>query len=217
MTDLTGEDLPVPEIDTSRPHPARMYDYYIGGKNHFAADRAVADAALKHWPSGRIGLRENRRFLGRAVRYLAREAGIRQFLDIGSGLPTTSNVHEIAQSVDPSCRVVYIDSDPMVLAHARALLSSSSAGRCAYIDADIRTPEKILSAAAEVIDFTRPVGVVLMAVLQFVPDADDPYGLVRRLMAGVPGGSYLVISHPAADIQAAAMAGMATRLNSLAQ
>src|ERR1700749_579001 len=109
--DLTADDLPIAEIDPSRPHPARMYDYYIGGKNHFAADRELADAALTHWPSGRIGLRENRRFLGRAVRYLAGEAGIRQFLYIGSGLPTTANVHEIAQGVDPSCRVVYVDPD----------------------------------------------------------------------------------------------------------
>src|SRR5215468_2004974 len=133
MAGLAADDFPGPGIDTSRPHPARMYDYYIGGKNHFAADRAVADEALTHWPSGRIGLRENRKFLGRAVRYLAGEAGIRQFLDIGSGLPTTANVHEIAQEVDPSCRVVYVDHDPMVLAHARALLSSAPEGRTAYI------------------------------------------------------------------------------------
>src|SRR3984957_13887921 len=124
VRDLTVDGLPIAYIDTSRPHPARMYDYYIGGKNHFAADRELADAALAHWPSGRIGLRENRRFLGRAVEYLAGGAGIRQFLDIGSGLPTTANVHEMAQAVDPSCRVVYADSDPMVLVHARALLTS---------------------------------------------------------------------------------------------
>src|SRR6516164_5421945 len=115
VMESAAADVPVPEIDTSRPHPARMYDYYIGGKNHFAADREVADAALAHWPSGRIGLRENRKFLGRAVRYLAREAGIRQFLDIGSGLPTTANVHEIAQAAAPASRVVYVDHDPMVL------------------------------------------------------------------------------------------------------
>src|ERR1700729_1946895 len=141
-----GEDLPVPEIDTSKPHPARMYDYYIGGKNHFAADRELADAALTHWPSGRIGLRENRRFLGRAVRYLAAEAGIRQFLDIGSGLPTTANVHEIAQGVDPSSRVAYVDKDPMVLAHARALLTSAPKRRAAYTLPDLRSPSDILSS-----------------------------------------------------------------------
>jgi hypothetical protein len=125
-----------------------MYDYYIGGKNHFAADRAAADAALASWPAGRIGLRENRRFLGRAVRYLAKEAGIRQFLDIGSGLPTTQNVHEIAQAADPTCRVVYVDNDTMVLAHGRALLASAPQGRTAYIQADLRSPLDILTSPA---------------------------------------------------------------------
>src|ERR1700727_1925897 len=144
MTGLAAIDFPGPGIDTSRPHPARMYDYYIGGKNHFAADRAVADRALASWPAGRIGLRENRRFLGRAVRYLAAEAGVRQFLDIGSGLPTTCNVHEIAQAVDPSSRVVYVDNDSMVLAHARALLASAPEGPTAYIQADLRSPPDIL-------------------------------------------------------------------------
>jgi hypothetical protein len=154
-------------------------------------------------------------FLGRVVRYLAGQAGVRQFLDIGTGLPAANNTHEVAQSVAPESRIVYVDNDPMVLAHARALLTSSPEGRCAYIDADIREPEKILSTAAEVLDFTEPVAVVLMAVLQFVPDDDDPHGIVRRLMAAVPAGSYLVISHPAADIEAVAMAGMASRLNEL--
>ena len=137
MADNAADDL-TSDIDVSKPHPARMYDYYIGGKNHFAADRAVADRALASWPAGRIGLRENRRFLGRVVRFLAAEAGIRQFLDIGSGLPTTNNVHEVAQAVDPSSRVVYVDNDSMVLAHARALLASAPEGRTAYIQADLR-------------------------------------------------------------------------------
>src|ERR1700758_1871224 len=145
MTDLTVDDLSVPEIDTSRPHPSRMYDYYIGGKNHFAADREVAGKALASWPAGRIGLRENRRFLGRTVRYLAGEAGIRQFLDIGSGLPATAHVHEIAQAVNPPSRVAYVDNDPMVMAHARALLSSSPQGRTAYIQADLKSPLDILT------------------------------------------------------------------------
>jgi hypothetical protein len=166
VTDLTVDDLPIADIDTSRPHPARMYDYYIGGKNHFAADRELADAALAHWPSGRIGLRENRRFLGRAVRYLAGEAGIRQFLDIGSGLPTTANVHEIAQGVDPSSRVAYVDNDPMVLAHARALLTSAPEGRAAYTQADLRSPSDILSS---------PV--------------------LKTLLDALPSGSYLAASH----------------------
>ena len=192
-----------------------MYDYFLGGKDNFAADRATAAQVLESWGSVRTGVRENRAFLGRVVRYLTAQAGIRQFLDIGTGIPTAGNTHQVAQAIAPESRIVYVDYDPIVLAHARALLTSSPEGSCAYVDADIRGPEEILSAAADVIDFARPVGVVLMAVLQFVPDGDDPYGLVRRLMAGVPAGSYLVLSHPASDIQAAAMAGMATRLNEL--
>jgi trans-aconitate methyltransferase len=202
-------------IDPSVAHIARIQDYWLGGKDHFEADRIAGDEAVAHLPDMVASVRNTRAFLGRTVRYLAREQGIRQFLDIGTGIPTASNTHEVAQRFAPSSRIVYVDNDPMVLAHARALLTSTPEGKCAYSDADIREPEKVLSSAAEVLDFTKPVGVVLMAVLQFVPDADDPYGLVRRLLAAVPGGSYLVISHPAADIQAAAMAGMATRLNEL--
>ena len=201
MTDLTADDLPIAEIDTSRPHPARMYDYYIGGKNHFAADRVVADAALAHWPAGRIGLRENRRFLGRTVRYLAGEAGIRQFLDIGSGLPTTANVHEIAQGVDPSCRVAYVDNDPMVLAHARALLASSPEGRTAYIQADLKSPLDILSSPSvrSVIDFDQPVALMLVAVLHFLGDEDKPETALKILLDALPPGSYLAASHITAE------------------
>ncbi|MGH3247358.1 MAG: SAM-dependent methyltransferase [Trebonia sp.] len=197
MTDLTADDLPVPEIDTSRPHPARMYDYYIGGKNHFAADREVADAALSAWPAGRTGLRENRRFLGRTVRYLAGEAGVRQFLDIGSGLPTTANVHEIAQAVAPSSRVVYVDNDPMVLAHARALLSSNPEGRAAYIQADLRSPADILSSPVvqSVIDFGEPVALMLIAVLHFLEEQDRPDAVLSTLLDALPSGSYLAASH----------------------
>jgi len=197
VTDLTADDPPVPEIDTSRPHPARMYDYYIGGKNHFAADREVADAALTHWPAGRIGLRENRRFLGRAVRYLAGEAGVRQFLDIGSGLPTTANVHEIAQTVDPACRVAYVDNDSMVLAHARALLASAPEGRTAYIQADLRSPLDILSSPVvrSVIDFDQPVALMLVAVLHFLGDEDQPETVLKTLLDALPPGSYLAASH----------------------
>jgi S-adenosyl methyltransferase len=146
-------ELP-PEIDTSRPHTARIYDYFLGGKNHFAADREVAEKSLDSIPSGRIGAREQRAFLGRAVSYLAGEAGIRQFLDIGTGLPTTNNVHEVAQAIVPSARVVYVDNDPLVLAHAQALLTSSREGRTAYIHADLRSPGEILSSPVvrEVLD-----------------------------------------------------------------
>ena len=202
-------------IDPSVAHIARIQDYWLGGKDHFEADRIAGDEAIAQLPDMVASVRNTRAFLGRTVRFLTEEKGIRQFLDVGTGIPTAANTHEVAQRIAPESRIVYVDNDPMVLAHARALLTSSPEGKCSYIDADIREPEKIVSAAAEVLDFTKPVGVVLMAVLQFVPDDDDPYGLVRRLMAAVTGGSYLVISHPASDIQAAAMAGMATRLNQL--
>jgi hypothetical protein len=187
----------MPEIDVAKPHPARMYDYYIGGKNHFAADRAVADRALAAWPAGRTGLRENRGFLGRAVRFLAEEAGIRQFLDIGSGLPTTSNVHEVAQAVAPSSRVVYVDNDSMVLAHARALLASAPEGRTAYIQADLRSPAEILASpvVASVLDFNQPVALMLVAVLHFLNDEDKPGEVVGTLLDALPPGSYLAASH----------------------
>jgi hypothetical protein len=204
-----------PQVDTSVAHIARIQDYWLGGKDHFAADRIAGDEAIQALPDMVASVRNTRAFLGRTVRYLSHEAGIRQFLDIGTGIPTASNTHEVAQEGGPEARIVYVDNDPMVLTHARALLTSRREGRCAYIDADIREPEKILNSAAEVLDFTEPVAVVLMAVLQFVPDDDDPHGIVRRLMAAMPAGSYLVISHPAADIEAAAMAGMASRLNEL--
>jgi SAM-dependent methyltransferase len=197
MTDFLATDDPAPDIDMSQPHPARMYDYYLGGKNHFAADRAVADAALAAWPAGRIGLRENRRFLGRAVRYLAADAGIRQFLDIGSGLPTTANVHEIAQAVDPSCRVVYVDNDSMVLAHARALLASAPEGRTAYIQADLRSPLEILSSPTvrSVLDLGEPVALMLIAVLHFLHEEDKPEAVLSTLLDALPPGSYLAASH----------------------
>jgi hypothetical protein len=193
-------ELP-PEIDISRPHPARMYDYYLGGKNHFAADREVADKALASMPSGRIVARENRAFLGRTVRYLAREAGIRQFLDIGTGLPTANNVHEVAQSVAPSARVVYADNDPLVLAHARALLTSSPEGRTAYVHADLRNPEVILSSPVvrEVLDFSQPVALMLVAILHFICDDDKPAEIIATLLDAVAPGSFLVASHGSAE------------------
>jgi hypothetical protein len=186
-----------PEINTSRPHPARMYDYYLGGKDHFAADREVADKILASLPTVRTSARENRAFLGRAVRYLAEEAGIRQFLDIGTGLPTTNNVHEVAQTVAPSARVVYIDNDPMVLAHARALLASSPEGRTAYVHADLRDPAAILSdpVAREVLDFSQPIALMLVAILHFIPDDDKPAEIIATLLDALPPGSYLTASH----------------------
>ena len=189
-------DLP-PEIDTSRPHPARIYDYGLGGKNHFAVDREVAEKAWAAMPTGRTAARENRSFLGRAVRYLAAEQGIRQFLDIGTGLPTTDNVHEVAQRVAPESRIVYVDNDPLVLAHARALLTSSSEGRTAYIPADLRDPAAILAdpVTREVIDFSRPIALMLVAILHFIQDEDHPAEIIRTLVDSLPPGSFLVASH----------------------
>jgi hypothetical protein len=186
-----------PEIDTSRPHPARMYDYYLGGRNNFAADRETAEMGLATWKSGRIAARENRAFLGRAVRFLAGQAGIRQFLDIGTGLPTTGNVHEVAQAVAPSSRVVYADNDPLVLAHARELLTSSAEGRTAYIQADLRDPQSILSdpSVRQILDFGQPIALMLVAVLHFIPDEFQPARVIATLIDALPSGSYLIASH----------------------
>ena len=193
-------ELP-PEIDTSRPHPARMYDFYLGGKNHFAADRETADKMLAAVPSTRTAARENRGFLTRAVRYLAAEAGIRQFLDIGTGLPTTGNVHQVAQAVTPSSRVVYVDNDPLVLAHARALLTSSPEGRTAYIQADLRDPKAILDdpATRDLLDLGQPVALMLVAVLHFMPDEYQPAGVIATLVDALPSGSYVVASHATSE------------------
>jgi SAM-dependent methyltransferase len=184
-------------IDTSKPHPARIYDYYLGGKNHFAPDRETAERVLQSTPHPGTFARENRAFLGRAVRYLAKEAGIRQFLDIGAGLPTTNNVHEVAQAIAPSARVVYADNDPMVLAHARMLLSSSPEGRTGYIHADLRDPSSILAdpVTRDVLDFGQPIALMLVAVLHFITDEDKPAGVIAPLLDALPPGSYFVASH----------------------
>jgi SAM-dependent methyltransferase len=185
------------KIDTTRAHAARMYDYYLGGKDNFQADRDTAQQAMASWPAVRTAVRENRAFLGRAVRYLVAEAGIRQFLDIGTGLPSANNVHEVAQDVTPSCRVVYVDNDPIVLAHARALLTSKPEGRTAYIHADLREPEKILDdpVTRQTLDFTEPVALMLVAILHFLPDSDGPQAIMRTLLDALPSGSYLVATH----------------------
>jgi hypothetical protein len=201
VEDSAAADTPVPGIDTSRPHPARMYDYALGGKDHFAADRAAVDKGMAGNPSGRIMARENRAFLGRAVHYLTAEAGIRQFLDIGTGLPTTNNVHEVAQAIAPSSRVVYTDNDPMVLAHARALLTSSPEGRTAYINADLHDPAAILAdpVTRDVLDFSQPIALMLVAILHFIPDEDKPADIIATLLDALPPGSYLVASHATAE------------------
>src|SRR5579863_1213997 len=175
-------ELP-PEIDTSRPHSARMYDYFIGGENHFAADRKTAREVLRHSPFVPTAARENRAFLGRAVRYLVAEAGVTQFLDIGTGLPTTNNVHEVAQRVAPSARVVYVDNDPLVLTHARALLVGSTQGATDYIDADARDVDTILSGAAATLDFSRPVAITMLGILPFIGDDAVAAGIVHKLLS----------------------------------
>ncbi|HEY9242151.1 MAG TPA: SAM-dependent methyltransferase [Streptosporangiaceae bacterium] len=206
-------DEPV-DFDTSVAHIARVYDYWLGGKDNFAADREAGDEALQAYPDLVSSVRANRAFLARGVRYLA-EAGIRQFLDIGTGIPSANNTHEVAQRVAPGSRVVYVDNDPIVLAHARALLVGSPEGATDYLDADLRDTEKILEHAAGVLDFSRPVAVMLVAVLHLIGPDDDPYGIVRQLMAAVPPGSYLLLSHVASDIEPEKMAEMGKRLNRL--
>jgi hypothetical protein len=209
-----SRDEPVP-FDISVAHVARVYDYWLGGKDHFAADRAAGDQAISAFPNIPLSARANRAYLARVVRFLAGEAGIRQFLDIGTGIPTANHTHQVAQSVAPECRVAYVDNDPVVLSHARALLASHPAGATEYIDADLHDPQKILDGAQRLLDFSRPVAVMLMAILQHIDDEHDPYGIVATLMAAMPHGSYLALSHPASDIDAEAMAKMAEILNKM--
>ncbi|MFC8147415.1 SAM-dependent methyltransferase [Streptomyces paradoxus] len=186
-------------IDSSKAHPARVYDVFLGGKDHYPADRDAAAAALAANPRGYLDVRHNRDFLRRAVTTLVEQDGIRQFLDIGTGLPTAENVHQIAQRVAPESRVVYVDNDPVVLAHARALLTSGPEGRTDYIDADLRDPARILEQAAKTLDFDRPVALCLVAILHFVAD-EEAYPLVSGLIDELPGGSRLVLSHLTEDL-----------------
>jgi hypothetical protein len=193
----------VPDFDTGIPHIARIYDYWLGGKDNFAADQEAAERAMAATPTIVPGVRANRRFLGRAVRYMA-SAGIRQFLDVGTGIPTAGNTHEVAQSIAAESRVVYVDNDPIVLSHARALLAGAS-GSTAYIEADARDTATILAGAARTLDFTRPAGVMLIAILHCIPDSDDPRGIVTALLDAVPSGSFLALTHPARDQVAVAV------------
>ena len=193
-----ADDRDLPKIDTTKAHPARIYDAWLGGKDNFAADREAAELALQAYPALAEAIQSNRAFLGRAVRFLV-GAGVRQFLDIGTGLPAADNTHEVAQREAPDSRIVYVDNDPIVLRHAQALLTSTPEGACDYIQADLSAPETILADAARTLDFDRPVALMLLAVLQFALDEQDPYGLVSRLTAALPPGSYLVISHPTDD------------------
>jgi len=209
---------PDPEADLQAlniyvPHPARVYDYWLGGKDNFAADREAAEQVIAANPTVLPGVRANRAFLGRAVRYLTTEAGIRQFLDLGTGLPTAQNTHQVAQAMASDARIVYVDNDPMVLAHARALLTSTPDGATAYVPADIRDTEKVLADAAETLDFDKPIAVMALMVLQYIPDEDDPWGIVRQLLEAVAPGSYFTASDTIRDIDTARVTEGAARLN----
>jgi hypothetical protein len=195
------EDFQQSKIDPNLPNSARVYDWFLGGKDNFAADRALGQAIERLIPANRSMVRENRRFLARAVRYLAGEAGIHQFLDIGTGIPTQGNVHEVAQGITPDAKVVYVDNDPVVLSHARALLVSEWPGVTAYIHADLRAPEAILTdpVLTETLDLNQPVALMLVAILMLLPDEEDPWVISRTLMDALPSGSCVTITHPGLD------------------
>ena len=202
-----------PVIDTSVAHSARVYDYLLGGKDHFAADRAAGDEMIEALPNVVSGSRMNRAFLARAVHFLVAECGIRQFLDIGTGIPSAGNTHEVAQAKAPQARVVYVDNDPIVLSHAHALLTGTTEGAVAYLDADLREPDDILRTAAKTLDFRQPIALMMLMVLHMIPDADKPHQIVARLVDALPSGSYLVVSHPPSDILPEGVAQVQQRLN----
>jgi hypothetical protein len=192
-------------VNTAVAHSARFWNYLLGGKDNYAVDRELAEQILAVIPSFRDTVRAERRFLARAVRYLAGSAGIRQFLDIGTGLPTVNNTHEIAQATAPESRVVYVDNDPIIMVHARALLTSTPLGKTDYVQADLREPDKILREAARTLNFTQPVGLMLLGILNFITDTDEAHAIVDRLLDALPSGSYLVISHPTAEVDGEAI------------
>jgi hypothetical protein len=192
-------------FDTTVSHSARIWNYWLGGKDNYAADREAGDRVAATLPSIVAQARADRAFLGRAIRYLAGEEGIRQFLDIGTGLPTADNTHEVAQRVAPESRIVYVDNDPLVLVHARALLTSTPEGACDYIDGDLRDPEHILAEARRTLDFGQPVALMLLGILHHVPDTDEAYLIVRRLVAALPPGSFVTINHSTSAIHGEAM------------
>jgi len=208
-----GEGRELPGFDVKVPSSARVWNYWVGGKDHFAADREAGEQILEAMPTLRMIARASRGFLVDVVRDLAAERGVRQFLDIGTGLPTADNTHDVAQRAAPDARIVYADYDPVVLTHAKALLTSTPEGKTDYIQADVRDPDVILSAARRTLDFSEPVAVILIFVMHFVPDAERPYDVVRRLMEPLPPGSYLVMAHAASDIAADFMAAGADAYN----
>jgi SAM-dependent methyltransferase len=199
------------ELNTNVPQSARVYDYWLGGKDNFPADQAVAEAIAEQVPTIRTQVREQRAFLRRTVQYLAGEAGIRQFLDIGTGIPSAGNVHNVAQELAPESRVLYVDNDPIVLAHARALRPGTPQGRVSYIQADLREPHAILGdpAVAKTLDLSQPVGLVLIGIMHHLRDQDDPRGIVATLVDALASGSYLVLSQTTPDFDPEAMRGLA--------
>jgi hypothetical protein len=196
----------VPDIDTNVAHTARVWNYWLGGKDYYDADREVGDQILAQMPDIVDIARAVRGFLARAVRHLAAEAGIRQFVDIGTGLPTANNTHEVAQATAPECRIVYVDNDPLILAHARALLTSTSQGLTDYIHADLRESDTILTAAARTLDLAQPIALMLLGVVEHVLDNNEAYAIVDRLLGALPSGSYLVMSDPTTDLGGEVMA-----------
>jgi S-adenosyl methyltransferase len=212
---LSGVDAEHAAFDSSIAHHARIYDYLLGGKDNYAADRQAGDALKAAYPAMVELARANRAYLGRMVRFLASAAGIRQFLDIGTGIPSAGNTHEVAQEAAPDSRVVYVDYDPIVLAHARALLASGPHGTTDYIDADARNVGTILEQAARTLDFGQPVAVISLLTLHAISDEDDPFAIMSRIMGELPAGSYLGISHPASDIEPDKVTDLQTRVNQL--
>jgi len=200
-------------FDISVAHPARVYDYWLGGKDNFEPDRIAAEEVIAVRPSIIRDIRANREFLGRAVRYLVTEAGVRQFLDIGTGIPSANNTHEVAQAVAPESRIVYVDNDPIVLAHARALLTGTPEGACAYLDADLKDTGKILQDAARTLDFAKPVAVLFVGVLHLVSDEEDPGRIMGEMLDATGPGSYLALTQPARDVNADQVAEGARRYN----
>jgi S-adenosyl methyltransferase len=190
---VTDDGVPVPKIDTSVPHSARIWNYWLGGKDNYPVDREAGDKYRETFPQIVDVARAGRYFLARSVRFLAADAGVRQFIDVGTGLPAVDNTHEIAQRVAPECRVVYVDNDPLVLAHARALLASAPQGACDYVDADMRDPAAILAAAARTLDLERPVALLFMGVLGHIARYDESRAIVSAMLGGVPAGSYLAV------------------------
>jgi len=202
-------------FDPDVAHPARVYGYWIGSKDHYPADRKAAEEVAARRPQVVVGARANRAFLARAVRYLAGPCGIRQFVDIGPGLPAPGATHTVAQAIAPESKIVYVDNDPLVLAHARALLTSLPQGTCDYVDADLRDPEAIVKEAARTLDFTQPAAVLLVAILHFIPDPSDPQGIVATLAGALAPGSFLAITHLTGDFAPQAVTSGVAAYNAL--